>query len=270
MDKNNNDLFENNEPGKVVQKVIDDETTDFVKQLVGEGMKFRDVNQLAKGKIESDSHIKNLEAELANIRKDLNTRLTLEEFMEKLDEKQSYSEAPSKSLDTREISERDRTEVGKQISKEEIASLIKQELSTEKQKANYESNIDYVKSELIRTWGNDYKSKLVDKAKELELGQEFLSSLAATNPKAFLKLVAVTDQLGINLREDPNIHLPPVSSYNPPTATDGTVNISPGGKSWKGYYEKMRKENPREYWTTRVQRELHESAKKHGEAFYKS
>lgn len=51
-----------------------DDSVDYVAELVGEGKKFREIKDLAKGKVESDRYIEVLTKKLDDAVKELNTR----------------------------------------------------------------------------------------------------------------------------------------------------------------------------------------------------
>ena len=61
-----------------------DETKDYLTELVGDGKKFKDVKDLAKGKAFSDLHIQTLEKTLNQMREELQTRKTAEELINQI------------------------------------------------------------------------------------------------------------------------------------------------------------------------------------------
>lgn len=215
--------------------------------LVGEGKKFKDDEALARGKLESDRFIERLQSELQETRQELQTRLSLEEALAKLKEEPS-------NVDDNHQQERSPAT----MTPEEIDRLVQTKLEglqTQTQKAR---NQEMVLNELSKVWGNNYQAKLNQRAEELDLGKEFLTQLALEKPKAFLKLVIGQETSPVN----PNAHVPPSTNRN-------TTQIDvPEGKTFK-HYEKLRKENPRLYYTPRVQAEIFQQAKRLGENFYK-
>src|SRR5688572_12541162 len=75
------DLFSgsNNEPA---DSGDDNNQGSILEQLVGEGKKFADAEALAKCKAESDAFIETLKREQAELRRELDTRLSLEDFLD--------------------------------------------------------------------------------------------------------------------------------------------------------------------------------------------
>ena len=68
------------------------DVTPTAEDLVGEGKKFKTIDDLAKGKAQADTHITNLEKELAELRQDLSARLTVEDFVSRVGKPRSESE----------------------------------------------------------------------------------------------------------------------------------------------------------------------------------
>lgn len=213
--------------------------------LVGEGKKFRDPDAVAKKIVHADQHISNLEKELAEMRQELQTRLTVEEMMEKLE-----SKAP-----TREIPDTPRQEPGKEKDID-LTSEVQKLLKQEKEKERRETNIATSRAGLKERFGADYNQRLKSIAEELSVSEEFLTQMAASSPSGFLKLV---DSVA---KPDDNRPTTP-----PKSAADPLKLASPDRKN-KAYYEKIRKENPALYFSRRVQNEMHNEAVKQGAAFF--
>ena len=73
------DSFNSNEGQPAPEAQLD--TNSFLDQLVGEGKKFANIEDLAKGKLNSDEHIDKLENENQRLRQELDTRMTAEEVL---------------------------------------------------------------------------------------------------------------------------------------------------------------------------------------------
>lgn len=245
------DLFA--KPAAPTSQTPETQVDDPYAALVGEGKKFKDAVSLAKGKLEADKHIERLEGEMQGLREELNQRLSLEKFLDKLEH---GAEPKAPEVTTPQVQ-------SQTITPEDIAKTVKQILSTEKDVSTRQSNVDFVRSRLQEVWGRDYVSKLEEVAPEVG-GKEFLSSIAETNPKAFLKLVGI-DQQGRQVT-------PPVNTdvVVPPK---NTTTVTPFGSAAIGvknqaYFQKLRKEDPKKYWAAETQMEMHKIAEQMGEAFF--
>lgn len=225
---------------------------DPVNALVGEGKKFKDVQSLAKGKLDSDKHISNLEGELAGLRQELEQRISLEQFLDRL-EQGSEPKKPEATTPQAQVSQ--------PISQEDIANTVKQILSTEKDTSTRQSNISYVRSELEKAWGDEFNTKLTQAAQELG-GKEFIDSLAQTNPKALLKLVGISQVQQTTTPVDTKTFTPPrttqVSSFGSNQPTKNSME----------YYREMRKKDPKKYWSAENQMAMHKVAQEMGESFF--
>ncbi len=212
-----------------------------------------DVVALAKGKYEADQAIAQRNQELAGLRSDLDTRLNMEQLLADLKAKASSLTGPEDG--TPNPSAQPETIV-KPITDEELRAKYQEFANQEKQKESLERNVAFVREELTKAFGSSFEAKVLAKASELGVNREFLTSMAATAPKAFLELVGAH---GTPRSVDPNVGIAPRSSLQS-TAPSGTKNYA--------YYQKLMKDDPREYWSVRVQKELHAQALKQGDAFY--
>lgn len=241
-----NDLFKGTTPPEEIKS--------YKEHLVGEGKKFADEEALARGKWESDQFIAQLQAEQAELRKELATRMTLEDFWEKTHQNTKTNEEPSEPR-----SGEPKAQVNAPT-KEEIAELVRRELSEATTQSQKVRNVEYVKNELTKTFGPNFSEKLRQKAEELGSSIEFLGSMAETQPKAFLTLMTGG---GVSTT-------PPVHNDSPPRSQmRTTLDSGPKGKTFKDY-ERMRRENPNLYWSPSTQQEIFKAARELGEAFYKS
>ncbi len=241
------DIFGTDVPDLI--SVDDNDTSNPLELLVGEGKKFKTPEDLAKGKLESDRFIEQLKREQAELRQELNTRLSLEEF---LDQQKALSNTQVPEVPTQTT----RTENVESLTKAEISAIVRDALTYEKTTASQAENMNYVRSELINSWGPDYTKKLAAQAADLGVDKEFLNNLAATKPKAFLKLVQAQAPQAV----DTTSVTPPRSSVRVNTNTSGMKNET--------YYAKLRKSDPKTYFSPAVQAERHQMAQRLGTAFF--
>jgi hypothetical protein len=245
-----------------VQESREGATTDAVSNYrelyVGEGKKYANEEEAFKGLHHAQEYIKRLEEEQRGLRSELDTRLSVEQFVDKL-AAQTRNDVTSNST-VQGSNESNQDMSGKGVSITEIETLINKKLTEIQTKQIQEHNVNFVASELKKAWGNSYGSKLKAKAAELEMSEYKIIELASSNPKALLKLVTAGEQKhGEDLR---NV-LAPTTSVN-----SSAQNSNSNGIKGKKYYDKVRKEDPRRYWSPSFQKEVHEAAQKLGDAFY--
>ena len=209
-----------------------------------------DVDALLKSRAYAELHIKTVEGEARSIRDELNTRLSYEQFLDEIKSSRSASNPPQPS-EMNEPSE----QVG--VKKDELEKLVKDTIRNERSQTQKEANRARVADELRKVWGNNFQSKLAAKADELNLSREFMTSVAETNPQAFLKMVEATPQAH---QHAPNT-APPQTSVRPGT---GPANVRNNK-----HYTELRRKDLRTYMLPHVQIQMHKDALEQGEDFFR-
>lgn len=238
----------------------------FYETLVGEGKKFKDNEALAFAKVKSDEHIARLEAEKRELEKDLNSRLPLEELLEKIQsaapkqpaQSQENPLAPQQAPQGNLMNEMSGKE--KALSKDDVAKLVQESLSQETMKRSQDRNEQYVAQELTKAWGPNFSATLNRKAMELNMDKNTLTNLARQYPDAFIKMVGAADS-----REQVPNYTPPRNQQN----TAGNLGVNNTNSKTFSAYEKLRKEDPRSYWSGKVQQQMFQDAQSLGADFYK-
>lgn len=244
------DLFEDHDETPAI-----DPNKDYSSELVGEGKKYKDAAALARAVLEKDAFIEKLKGETSGLRQELNTRLKLEEVIDRLP-KPAVAPSPSSEPQPR-ASEQDEDKSA--ITPEAIQAMVAKTL-TEKEKANQrETNMAFVERKLQEAFGPAFRRTVKEQAQKLGIGEEFAKSLAAEQPQAFLKLFDVKPQPESNstAQTPPHSSIGDAFGFRPDT-----------GVKRRSHYEAIRKKSPAEYWSVRVQNEMHREAQKQGESFF--
>lgn len=210
----------------------------------------RELETLKKRVNDKDAHISTLEKENADWRKEVSTRMSLEEFFEKSSNRAASNdgnnpherETPARVVDNKAS-----------ISKEEIADIVRNTLSTEVTRAKRNQNIEDTKAQLREALGSDYVAKLTEKMEALGVGPEFIDEVAGKSPKAVLNL------LGISKTEE--IRQPERGYEAPQSRRSTTINETPNGVRDKAYYDSLRKSDPKKFFTPEVQLQRMKDAK---------
>lgn len=227
---------------------IIDPNADHYTTLVGEGKKYRDNSALAFAALKKDEHIRNLEREQEELRKELEKRLTMEDFVDKM--KTSTSQAPQPRTPSNADQQIQSERVDNSIKPEDIAKLVDEKLQDRLRQNEEKENLLKVKQELMKHWGNDYQAKLKIAAQQLDVSEGFIDNLGKTHPDALLRL--------LEIRESKNSeYVAPPRSGNAPVLNSDPKNL--GERDWK-YFEKLRKESPSTYFSRKVQSEIHRLA----------
>lgn len=158
-----------------------DQTKDYLSELVGEDKKFKTPQDLARGKAESDAFIKKIADENAELRKELGTRLKMDEFLTKLE---TTIKAPSnENNQTRE------PVAVAPVQPPNLEAVIEQKLNEAEALRRANGNVSIVVTKLKELYGENYASKVKTIASNLGLGEDFLNSVAAKSPQAFFQLI---------------------------------------------------------------------------------
>lgn len=204
-----------------------DESVDYLEVLVGEGKKFKDVKDLAKGKAHADTTIEVMKQKLDELTKQLSEAKSLEAVLTEI---RSQKEPPVVNNPV-EITPDPAT-----IDDSFIEKRLEELLARREAQKAAETNREYVSRVLVESLGDTERVKqvLAHKSKELGMTGQALESLANQNPKAFFKLLDI--QEGSPQRVTPSV---PTSSYN--------AQFQNGVKRGHSYYEKMKRDNPQQY-----------------------
>lgn len=230
-------LFGNSSPTQEPTEV-QAPSIDEIKAKFGE-----DINKLAEGKAEADRFILQLQSEMAELRKDLSERLTMSDFLDKLEESKEQSKGTNQPLETSQSQE-------PTFSQADVSKLVEDQLNQRMDQERKQANITTASTKLKEAWGSDYDVKMAKRISELEVSKEFLTDMASKSPKAFVDLMVGSDKPQSK---------PSESLFTPPQSTV-TVPSAPTGKTWEDY-QTMRKENPHMYYSPQVQNEMFRRAK---------
>jgi hypothetical protein len=215
----------------------------YASELVGEGKKFRTVEDLEKGKTESDSFIEQLKGENAGLRKDLDERMTTAEALEKIRE-ENASHTPSENttpgLDTDAVTNL----VEKTIEQKDFAKIAAQ-------------NIAEVDQKMKALYGEKAKEVFEQKAAAIGLSSEYLQDVASKSPSAFFNV------LGLEVKKSGGV-APVVTQGDLRSEVEMTPSVVEHSWAW---FETLRKDNPIKYWKPETQNILFKARMEQGDKF---
>lgn len=242
--------------------IVVDPNKDYLSEYVGEGKKFKTAADLAKAKAHSDAFIERLQREQAALRNELNTRVKLEELMDRMSAgKNTNGSVSNQSTQTDGDNGHEGTAT-KNFSPEDIEKVVEQRLAKREQEARVNNNVQTVKDRLKQAYGDNYVAELDNRTKELGLSREFVADIAKREPRALFALLGIEGQARAQSQQTDIFSAPPKATVN--TAGFGIRDTE---KKFADF-EKIRKEDPSRYWSAPVQNELHKQAAKLGERFY--
>jgi hypothetical protein len=220
----------------------DDITADI---LVGEGKKYKDVNELAKAYINADSHLDELRRDLAQAR----ARSDAEKNQEPVVPPQQQQSDPTPAVPE------------KPQNTEDLRTLVGRELEALTESKRFEQNVETTAQTLIEHFGDAQKANqaVKEKARELGVSPDWLRDSAARSPKAFYATMGLNPE---QQKRDTNTPAP--------RSEIRLESNNQNGKKNYAYFEQMRKNKDTRatYYSQSVQNEMHRLAKEQGDAFY--
>ena len=212
---------------------------DEVMELIGEGKKYANQTEALKALFHSQKHISKIEQENAEMRERLNKSKTVEELLEK---KEENAKQGMVNLDDVE---------------KLVEQKVSQKLSESEKKDLMKSNLRAVDKAMKEKFGEKAQEIMINRAKELNMNVDDITYDAATRPDMFLALFDV---------------MPKQKDAGAILSNSGNVATNVQQESVKPfsykYYEKIRKENPSVYMSSKVQGEMHKKMLELGTSFW--
>lgn len=241
-------LIDNND-----DQIVIDETKKYFDDLVGEDKKFKDPEQLARGKWHADRTIELYEKRMDELRTEYQkereqnlTRAQLEEVIEK------FSKQPLASNNNPLVNEVNNMPAFDQT---QLESLVAANYQKQKEVDRQDSNYKSVQEKAQARYGANYKQSLAETMNELGLSPAEVESMARTNPKVFIKTFGLDTQPAAQ-----GFQAPPKSASNPFAPTGGN------SKSWS-WYQELKRNKPNEYFNQKTQNRMMEDYAALGDKF---
>jgi hypothetical protein len=227
----------------------------FVAKLVeAKGDNWKDPEVLAKGKLEADRYIKELEDQLNQMREDLKKEDYAEKILQEIRNKAADTSTAKQSLPNNDTAgaEKDGTPQPS-LSEEDLKSLVDKTLTEREKQNTVTQNIRLVDEELQRQYGTEAQKTVLKKAEDLGISLERMKEIASESPTAFFALIG----------DGKKTFNPMVNSS---VRTEG-VNLQPSTERDWSYYQKLRRENRDLYYTPKVQQQLMQDKGRLGDKF---
>jgi hypothetical protein len=231
-----------------------DPNKDYLVELVGENKKFSDVQSLARGKYESDKYIETLTRQLDSIREDYKrareeniARARLEEIADRISNQSQQLPSSVTTPTTPEVPKFD---------PKQIEDLVEAQLSKKELVRKQEQNFNAAMAKIKERYGDNYRGILSKQIDDLGLDVNFVNDLAKNHPNVLFKT------LGLDApRQQDNLLQPPRSNTRSDNFTPSVTK-----RTWS-YYQKMRKEQPDNYYNPKTQVQMHNDAISLGNEF---
>lgn len=227
----------------------------FLAKLVeAKGDNWKDPEVLAKGKLESDKYIAELERQLKEMQEDLKKEDYAEKILQEIRNKATDTSNVSQSLPNNNTAgTKDETTPQASLSEEDLKSLVEKTLTEREKQSTVSQNIKLVEDELVKQYGTEVQATLKKKSEELGISMKRMEELASESPSAFFAL----------LGEHKKTFNPMVNSS---VRTEGVNMQASTERNW-AYYQKLRRENKNLYYTPKIQQQLMDDKMRLGEKF---
>lgn len=244
--------IEQSQESQAPQTTTEQQESYLAKLVAAKGENWKDPEVLAKGKLEADGYIKNLEDQLAQMREDLSKQDYAKSLLEELQTK-ATSTANVKPAVANNNNGGTNTDgnTQPQVSEDILKSLVEQTLTARERDNTVKQNLALVDQELEKTYGTEAPQVVQQKAQELGLSVKRLQELASESPTAFFNLIG-----------EPKKSFQPIVQGS--VRTEG-VNMKASSERNFEYYQKLRRENKSLYYTPKVQREMMADAARLGD-----
>lgn len=225
------------------------DSDDILKELVGEGKKFKTVGDLAKSRVKADEFIEQLKAENAEMRRELEAK----------EREQGKARTIEDVLNAvKEV----RGEEGNQspVSTEDILKAIDSRVSELDRLKARKANADLAQAELLKRFGNDTaKAKEFIRAEAARVGltPSELKGLSETSPEAFKRILGLNNPTGQG-----QTGASFVSEVNSESNRGGV------GVRNAAYYAELKTKLGPKFWDARIQQQRMRDRESLGSKFY--
>ena len=249
-------LFDNPKPVDTQTVVTDPAVTipTAVEQLVGVGKKFKDLEALALGKVESDKFVTDLQTQLNEVKSKLTEQDNAKNLLDQLQNASTNTNTVKPVEDPVSTKLEDNTL--SKASEDDLRNLVDKALKDREVQSKADDNLKIVRDALEKEYGTEATAKLKAVASELGLTESYIDTIASQSPAAIFQLIGKA-----NKEFQPNV--------NTTVRTEGVNLSSTNDKRNAKFYSDMYKENRKEWSSLEMQNQMVADATKLGSDFYK-
>lgn len=217
-----------------------------VSLLVGEGRKYKTLDDLAKAYLNADGFIEQLKAENQELRTKTVEAKTIDEVLERLSANQSNAAVTTSA---------DQVSSTNGLSAQDVAKIVQQTVTGLETAKTRQSNILKADQALKAAFGDKATEVYSSVAKTPELNEAYMK-LAAVDPDQFVALFTKSGQSNASTgsQVDSGSNVNTTTSYS---SNNSVREMTPGTKE---YFAKIRREDPKKYFSQNFQLELNKAA----------
>lgn len=214
---------------------------DLIAELVGEGKKYKTLEDFARSRLEADVHIQRLEQENKDYREKLAGSKAVEDVLEAIKAgAASANNSPDPSKNVQDVTGT--------LTAEQVAKMVTEQVAGLRSAEQRAANLAKANAKMAETFGEKAQEVYLKEAASPEL-QKIFRELAETNPDKFLSLFVKPQQN--------NQSLDVTGKNTQAMSLVNTGTIEPGTQA---FYAKLRKDSPKQYYSAGVQLQMHNDA----------
>tara|TARA_R110002020_G_scaffold355260_1_gene567973 strand:- start:1551 stop:2324 length:774 start_codon:yes stop_codon:yes gene_type:complete len=217
------------------------------------GDNWKDPEVLAKGKIEADSHIEQLERQLSEMKEDLGKQDYAKQLLDELQNKAADPTTANTAMPNNDNGDTVQENTNSNVSEADLKSLVEKTLSERDRESEIKQNLSLVDQELESSFGTEALNRVKEKSKELGISMQRLQEVASESPNAFFSLIG-----------EPKKDFKPMVQGS--VRTDSVNMQSSSERNWK-YYQNLRRENRNLYYSSKIQQQILQDKQRLGEQF---
>ena len=217
------------------------------------GDNWKDPEVLAKGKLEADSHIEQLERQLSEMKEDLGKQDYAKQLLDELQSKAADPTTANTAMPNNNTGGTVQENTNSNVSEADLKGLVERTLSERDKEATIKQNLSLVDQELESSFGTEALNRVKEKSKELGISMQRLQEVAAESPNAFFSLIG-----------EPKKDFKPMVQGS--VRTDSVNMQSSSESDWK-YYQNLRRENRNLYYSPKIQQQILQDKQRLGEKF---
>lgn len=150
-----------------------------LQEIIGDGKKYRSVDDALKSVPHAQQHISTLEAENAQLKEELIKRRTAEDLLQDIQ---------------RGITQPGNTTPKVDLSQDVVSEIVKQEIQKREQQNIVQTNIEEVRQVFAKQFGEKAEEEYIKLAQVNNIPIAHLNQLASTSPSALFKLAGLVKQ----------------------------------------------------------------------------
>ena len=215
--------------------------SEIVVALVGEGKKYKTVDDLAKAYINADDFIEKLKAENHELKEKATAAKTIDDVLERLQQRQTTEP------------------VDQQASVADLTSLVEQAVTGLESKKQREANLLLADAKMKELFGEKAGDKFAEIAVTPELKQVYMQ-LAAVDPNKFVALFSGSKPISTGVETG--------GSVNTTMSYSSTNGVRMNTEGTKEYFDNIRRTNPSQYYSQDFQLKMDKTVRSNPDLYY--